>query len=149
MTRTRKHNKTCKVEGCNNEYYAKGYCNAHYQQMWKHGEIKPIKKREKYKIDRTCNVENCDEPYYAKGYCREHYIRQYLYGKPEYIPSISNIKSRLNKQNLTYTGTCKKKGYKCKVDGCENISQYKGFCIECFRLYKKYGDKFINNKKAK
>ena len=33
-------NKTCSVEGCNNKHYGKGYCNKHYQQFRKHGEIR-------------------------------------------------------------------------------------------------------------
>lgn len=32
--------KTCKVEGCNNKYHAKGYCNKHYRQMRDFGEIR-------------------------------------------------------------------------------------------------------------
>ena len=32
--------KICKVEGCNNKYYAKGYCEKHYNQIRKHGKIK-------------------------------------------------------------------------------------------------------------
>ena len=31
--------KTCKVDGCNNKHLAKGYCNKHYRQMRRHGEI--------------------------------------------------------------------------------------------------------------
>lgn len=32
--------KTCKVEGCNNKYHAKGYCSKHYRQMRDFGEIR-------------------------------------------------------------------------------------------------------------
>ena len=31
--------KTCKVEGCNNKHYSKGYCAKHYQQIKKKGKI--------------------------------------------------------------------------------------------------------------
>ena len=31
--------KICKVEGCNNKHYGKGYCGKHYQQMKKKGKI--------------------------------------------------------------------------------------------------------------
>ena len=31
--------KICKVEGCNNKHYAKGYCSKHYTQLRRHGEI--------------------------------------------------------------------------------------------------------------
>lgn len=32
--------KICSVEGCNSKVRAKGYCNKHYTQILKHGEIK-------------------------------------------------------------------------------------------------------------
>ena len=31
--------KTCKVEGCNNKHYGKGYCAKHYQQIKRKGKI--------------------------------------------------------------------------------------------------------------
>ncbi len=31
--------KICKVEGCNNKHYGKGYCGKHYQQIKKKGKI--------------------------------------------------------------------------------------------------------------
>ena len=31
--------KTCKVEGCNGKHVAKGYCDKHYRQYKRHGEI--------------------------------------------------------------------------------------------------------------
>lgn len=31
--------KTCKVEGCNGKHRCKGYCNKHYIQMKRYGEI--------------------------------------------------------------------------------------------------------------
>lgn len=31
--------KKCSIEGCSNKYYAKGFCNRHYLQMWKFGFI--------------------------------------------------------------------------------------------------------------
>lgn len=36
--------KICKVEGCNDKNYCKGYCCRHYRQIKRHGEIKNVKK---------------------------------------------------------------------------------------------------------
>ena len=33
----------CSVEGCNGKHYGKGYCNKHYQQIRKYGEIRRTK----------------------------------------------------------------------------------------------------------
>ena len=35
--------KKCKVEGCNSKHRARGYCNKHYKQFMKYGEIKRTK----------------------------------------------------------------------------------------------------------
>ena len=32
--------KICKVEGCNNKVHGKGYCNKHYRQFKRYGEIR-------------------------------------------------------------------------------------------------------------
>lgn len=32
----------CTFSGCENKYYAKGYCRAHYQQLRATGEVKPL-----------------------------------------------------------------------------------------------------------
>ena len=40
----------CKIDECNRGVVAKGYCNKHYQQVKKHGEIKPdIERIDRYK----------------------------------------------------------------------------------------------------
>ena len=40
--------KTCKVNGCNNKHYCKGYCKKHYVQIQRHGKI----------LDRTSKDKN-------------------------------------------------------------------------------------------
>ncbi len=60
----------CSVEGCNNNSFAKGYCNKHYKQISIHGGLRPEKER---KINRTCSVEGCNNHHLAKGYCSKHY----------------------------------------------------------------------------
>lgn len=32
--------KVCKVEGCDKKSHAQGYCNSHYMELWRNGEIK-------------------------------------------------------------------------------------------------------------
>ena len=40
----------CSVEGCDNAAHARGYCNTHYGQMWRKGEISPVLQ---YRIKRS------------------------------------------------------------------------------------------------
>lgn len=62
--------KACKVDGCNDKYYAKGYCSKHYQQIKRYGSISSDGRR---KSNKTCSVEGCDGKHHAHGYCRRHY----------------------------------------------------------------------------
>ena len=41
-------NKTCSVEGCDSKHYAKGYCERHYNQIRKYGEIKSFSKNTRF-----------------------------------------------------------------------------------------------------
>jgi len=61
----------CSVDGCENKFYAKGYCRHHYHLNQYHGS--PY-----YKKDTTkpiCKVENCDRISTVKGFCGTHYER--------------------------------------------------------------------------
>ena len=64
----------CKVDGCSNKYFSKGYCSRHYQQVKKYGKI--------YKqiYPEFCTVEGCNNKYLAKGYCNKHYTQLRRYG---------------------------------------------------------------------
>ena len=71
--------KACKVDGCNNKHYCKGYCSKHYTQIKRHGEI--IEKTE-YS---TCTAPNCTCKTVSKynPYCSRHDRQFKKYG---YIP---------------------------------------------------------------
>ena len=54
----------CKVEGCENALYRKGYCQKHYLQ-----EIRGVSSTK-------CCVDGCTNiPYYAGGYCVKHHLQ--------------------------------------------------------------------------
>ncbi|MGH7934365.1 MAG: hypothetical protein ACREQN_14560 [Candidatus Binataceae bacterium] len=56
---------TCKVNDCNHEVIAKGYCRRHYR-LWRHGQMpKP-----RYKI---CTTEKCRKPRFRGSLCQQHY----------------------------------------------------------------------------
>lgn len=69
--------KTCKVEGCKGKYFAKGYCNRHYNQIRNHGKIF------KTYLDKPslCQVEGCEIKIKALGYCNKHWLQMKRYGK--------------------------------------------------------------------
>ncbi len=53
--------KDCTIEGCKNEYYAKGFCNAHYIRNRKGMDMSTLVRvtgRE------NCKIENCPNEHY-------------------------------------------------------------------------------------
>ncbi len=66
----RNGDKKCTVEGCKQPHFAKGYCQLHYQRSYNHQEIIAPKR---YEIIRLCSVSNCDKKHYARDYCQYHY----------------------------------------------------------------------------
>lgn len=80
--------KICEIKDCDKKHYAKGYCQRHYKQYKRHGEITNDKPLEKFD---ECAWSYCPFPVYAKGFCKSHYymwkrgtlglnLRPYCYG---------------------------------------------------------------------
>lgn len=61
--------KICKVSGCKNRYWAKGYCNTHYKRLYRTGKV--------LKIIPVCVVKGCINKHHAKGFCNIHWHKQY------------------------------------------------------------------------
>lgn len=72
--------RVCSVEGCDRPHEAKGYCNAHYLQYWKYGEIKRAEVKER-KNHTGCLVEGCPDNHYCRGYCVRHYNQTLKHGE--------------------------------------------------------------------
>lgn len=65
---------SCKMDGCEKEVRAKGYCDRHYRQ-WRKGQLpKP-----RYSI---CHSEGCRKPRQRRGLCEEHYAKEYAKTPP-------------------------------------------------------------------
>jgi len=63
--------KECILKTCNLPFYAKGFCEKHYQVNYRHvgAEIRP-KKGE-------CSAADCGRDVRSKGLCAMHYTRDY------------------------------------------------------------------------
>lgn len=111
-------NRTCSVNGCEREHYARGMCNPHYQRVRTSGTLDgdalpPLSAGER----RTCSVLDCNLPHWAKGMCRRHYYR-----KPLQEPRI------------------KRAPLVCAIDGCARLVDRSGFCAIHHYRWKRYGD---------
>lgn len=62
----------CKEKDCNNQGYARGWCQKHYDMHRALGTFG----------SKRCSVEGCDDYAHSKGMCRMHYIRLINEGDP-------------------------------------------------------------------
>lgn len=104
----------CGLENCNRPHYAKGYCQAHYGQLWQKGRISAIKVGPSINKRRRgrCSLAGCNAIHYAKGMCHHHYL-------------------------LVRNGSQAGEGEKCcSFPGCKLIHAAKGLCSSHYWAFK-------------
>lgn len=113
--------KTCSVDGCENEYRAKGYCSTHYATQKKYGD--PLYHSNKLIIDRLCTIDGCGKKHVAKGLCVMHRCRVRRYG-------TVTLPVRLPITKL------------CSIDDCMKIvvSRNAEYCNTHWQRLRTYGD---------
>jgi hypothetical protein len=60
MSRPKKENHFCRVQGCENRVEARGLCQTHYRRWWKTGsaqEDKPVRHWGRYPGDESASIE--------------------------------------------------------------------------------------------
>ncbi|MDE0605072.1 MAG: hypothetical protein OXI18_11770, partial [bacterium] len=57
----------CRVEGCDQQHRARGYCKTHYDRMREQGLIKTRPFRT------GCRILDCPNKHKARGLCARHY----------------------------------------------------------------------------
>lgn len=66
--------KVCKIEGCDTQAKARGWCRTHWTRWRRHGDPHTVLPTHRPpKSDRQCG--ECDSKHFAKGLCRTHYNR--------------------------------------------------------------------------
>lgn len=68
----------CTFEGCDDDYFSKGYCVKHYRRYTRYGDPSAGKFERNPKIPKLCTHESgCRELHFAKGFCEKHYRANY------------------------------------------------------------------------
>lgn len=100
-----KINFVCKVEGCEKNAFAKGWCRPHWWRMHKYGRLEKIIGL----IKGNCIIEGCGKKIKGLGLCRNHYQMYKIY------------KVHPNE----YYKKLKEQDNKCAICGCEETSLFK------------------------
>ena len=114
----------CKIDGCDRETVARGWCDAHYRRWRKHGDPGAATPIHRLGEPPTCAVEGCDRSARARGYCNAHYKRWQTDGDPgeAAIQSYSPLPPA------------------CIVDGCDRPPRTRGWCDMHRARWMRHGD---------
>ncbi len=67
----------CKIEGCERNLIARGWCHTHYKRWQVHGDpLFTLKPR-----GRKCSIDGCDNKHASIGYCAKHERHFRRYGR--------------------------------------------------------------------
>jgi hypothetical protein len=129
------HGKPCLIDGCNEPYYGKGYCQLHWKRARANGEFGNPK----------CLEEGCEKVGVSRGYCSAHYDTNRhlgLFGG-KICESDGCDKTQVTRglcrshyQKIRMSGGWG--GDKCKVDVCTEIATGLGYCRRHYWIYKQY-----------
>lgn len=145
--------RTCKLDGCERERRALGYCLLHYRRFKEGRDLEaPVFARQ----PRLCSVDGCDRQAQAKGFCGPHYKRHRKgsdMSKPIKGTVLTCTAPNCNRPVLA-SGYCNAhylrarngsdmsapvrmgpKDGKCTVPGCGRKHMGRGFCANHYRAW--------------
>lgn len=111
---------SCEVEGCEKPYYAKGYCNPHWQQQRAGKEPGYLWRQEKF--GPICTLEDCERDHWLMGLCVTHYKRKTA-GIENWNGSIADWIPNFGE---------------CTVPSCSELQFSKTMCKSHYRLKRKF-----------
>lgn len=102
--------KICGFPDCIRPHFAKGWCNAHWQQWKYRSTMKPLRTRRGEFSE--CSFPDCHRRHDSSGYCQTH-IKQLRAGKP-----LSEVKTKIPQSG------------KCFLPNCEKDAKTGGYCLQ-------------------
>lgn len=148
----------CSVKGCDKNYFASGFCSAHYYKSKKYGD--PLAGR--VNSGGSCDVDGCNDLIHAHRLCAKHYARYKKHGDASIVRKVkkclvegcadkyrSNGYCEFHLGRLRSTGDPLGGGRRklppnsqtiCKVEGCGKTARIYNYCNKHASKFKKYGD---------
>lgn len=94
----------CTVAFCKRSYYAKGFCQYHYDNNRRRGD--PLKDPVLAK-EQPCTIEGCSKLQKTRGWCETHYMRWRRHGDP-LNPGKNRFDGKAKERNRARTAKWKK-----------------------------------------
>lgn len=69
---------TCKIDGCEGQHEARGWCARHYVRWHRTGDPETPSRR----VINYCTIDGCESPCHGRGWCVKHYTRWKHTGDP-------------------------------------------------------------------
>ena len=107
---------SCTAAACDRSAYARGYCERHYRQVLRAGDVRPDP------APRACAVDDCDRRAVTRGWCHGHYVRWSRTG---------DVRRR---------APAPVDADACVHPGCERGAHSGGYCRSHARRLRLYGD---------
>jgi hypothetical protein len=107
----------CAAGGCERPHYARGYCERHYRQVLRTGDVQPDR------APSECAVEGCGRKAVTRGWCHGHYLRWSRQGDVKADVPLARPERDT-----------------CRVDECERGAHSAGYCRSHYRRLRLYGD---------
>ncbi|MFP5220514.1 MAG: HNH endonuclease [Actinomycetes bacterium] len=109
--------RTCPAAGCDRKVYARGWCERHYRQVLRRGEVQPDR------APAECAVLGCGRKAVTRGWCHGHYLRWSRTGDVRADVPLT----RPNRDE-------------CRHPDCERGAHSAGWCRSHYRRLRLYGD---------
>lgn len=141
---------TCKIEECDKDVYARGWCNRHYQRWRLYGNPTADRRR----VRKPCTIEGCERLARTRTWCTKHYQRWLDHGDPLYVkPTVCSIEG-CDRPRKSKQGWCNmhvkrwqrhgnpeyQRPVSCSIPGCGRPVDSQGWCKMHYRRWERHGD---------
>lgn len=80
-----KATRVCSIDGCDRAWYARDWCNRHYNRWRRNGDPGPAAIAECRRYGAGCSVAGCDRKHQSKGLCSTHLLRVRKHGSTQTV----------------------------------------------------------------
>lgn len=139
--------RTCSIDGCTGNFYARRWCAKHYQRWLANGDPRISRRRIDQQLP-ACIESGCDKPPRVRDRCARHYRQWQLSQRGPCsvdgcdTPWSARGLCQTHNSRLRRTGSTDGPPSKlqCRVEDCDHMSYARGFCRRHHANWARHGD---------